>query len=175
MSINSIFSQENIEPTPVKATPKAPNYTRASATNTTPLYERYEVAPRKSSLPMSELIRRANSMPGSPFPVAPSSSKLKPLTGRRPSSTAYSPYLKSSRSLLSRIAPLHPNRRTPPPPPPPPPPRKKTKKELELEEKWEDELVESVGGVEAWAAMQDDERKELRKAKWARELGGWDD
>ncbi|KAF8907252.1 hypothetical protein CPB84DRAFT_294310 [Gymnopilus junonius] len=125
---------------------------------------------------MSELIRRANSMPGSPFPAAPpSSSKVKPLTARTPHSTAYSPYLKSSRSLLSRIAPLHPNRRTPPPPPPPPPPRKKTKKELELEEKWEEELVESVGGVEAWAVMQDEERKELRKAKWARELGDWGD
>ncbi|KAF8969140.1 hypothetical protein BDZ97DRAFT_1902623 [Flammula alnicola] len=131
---------------------------------------------------MSELIRRANSLPGSPFstphPSTPSAhgagaSKLKPLIGR--TSTAYSPYLKSSRSMLSRIAPLHPNRRTPPPPPPPPPPRKKSKKELEMEEKWEEEMVESVGGMEAWAVLGDDERREIRKAKWARELGGWDE
>ena len=77
--------------------------------------------------------------------------------------------------MLSRIASLHPNRRTPPPPPPPPPPRKKTKKELELEEKWEEEMVESVGGMEAWAVLGDEERREMRKAKWARELGGWDE
>ncbi|KAF9472738.1 hypothetical protein BDN70DRAFT_818221 [Pholiota conissans] len=126
---------------------------------------------------MSELIRRANSMPGSPFPATPSAigpSRLKGLSGGR-TPTAYSPMLKSSRSLLSKIAPLHPNRRTPPPPPPPPPPRKKTKKELELEEKWEEEMVEEVGGVEAWAVLGDHERREMRKAKWARELGGWDD
>lgn len=141
---------------------------------------------------MSELIRRANSMPGSPFATphvqghghgagatptlgssSSSTSKLKPLTAR--SGTAYSPYLKSSRSMLSRIAPLHPNRRTPPAPPPPPPPRKKSKKELEMEERWEEEMVESVGGVEAWAVLGDDERREMRRMKWAREMGGWDD
>ena len=87
----------------------------------------------------------------------------------------YSPYLKSSRRALSRIAPLHPNRKTPPPPPPPPPPKKKTKKELEREEKWEEELVESVGGVEAWAAMNEGDRKEMRRAKREMELGGYED
>lgn len=129
---------------------------------------------------MSELIRRANSVPGSPFatphpstPAAPGSSRVKTLA--RPAPLVYSPLLKSSRSMLSRIASLHPNRRTPPPPPPPPPPRKKTKKELELEEKWEEEMVESVGGMEAWAVLGDEERREIRKAKWARELGGWDE
>ena len=119
---------------------------------------------------MSELIRRANSTPGSPFATPhprTSSSSIK--------SGTYSPYLKSSRSLLSRIAPLHPNRRTPPPPPPAPPPKKKTKKELEMEEKWEEEMIESVGGISEWTCLGDDERKELRRAKWAREMGDWDD
>ena len=178
-------------PNPIAMTPKlhsvskpaftpTPSVSGTGGTDTKPpLYTRYEIAPRRSSLPMSELIRRANSIPGSPFstshPSTPalSSSKLKPLTAR--SGTAYSPYLKSSRSMLSRIAPLHPNRRTPPPPPPPPPPRKKSKKELEMEERWEEEMVESVGGVEAWAVLGDDERREMRRAKWARELGGWDE
>jgi hypothetical protein len=180
-------------PNPIAMTPKphsvskpaftpTPSVSGTGGTDTKPpLYTRYEIAPRRSSLPMSELIRRANSIPGSPFstphPSTPalgsSKSKLNPLTAR--SGTAYSPYLKSSRSMLSRIAPLHPNRRTPPPPPPPPPPRKKTKKELEMEERWEEEMVESVGGVEAWAVLGDDERREMRKAKWARELGGWDE
>ncbi|KAF9560730.1 hypothetical protein CPC08DRAFT_636299 [Agrocybe pediades] len=129
---------------------------------------------------MSELIRHVNSLPGSPFPSphptsASAGSKLKPLLFRTPTSTAYNPMLKSQRSLLSKIAPLHPNRRTPPPPPPPPPPRKKSKKELEMEEKWEEEMIEDAGGVDAWAAMGDDERKEMRRMKWARELNGWDD
>jgi hypothetical protein len=79
--------------------------------------------------------------------------------------------LKSSRSFLSRIAPLHPNRRTPPPPLPKPPPPKKSKKQLALEEKWEEELSESVEG---WAALSDRERSELRKAKWEMEMGGDD-
>ena len=77
--------------------------------------------------------------------------------------------------MLSRIAPLHPNRRTPPPPLPPPPPRKKTKKELEREEKWEEELVESVGGINEWACLTDAERREMRRVKWEREMGGWDE
>jgi hypothetical protein len=119
---------------------------------------------------MSELIRRANSRPNSPFSNPSSSSASYRIPG-----TAYSPYLKSSRALLSKIAPLHPNRKTPPPPPPPPPPKKKTKKQLDLEEKWEEELIESVGGTTEWACMSDFQRKEMRKAKWEREMGGWDD
>lgn len=142
------------------------------------LYSRYEIAPRRSSLPMSELIRRANSIPGSPFatphPRTSSSSTARPINSSA-SITTYSPYLKSSRSLLSRIAPLHPNRRTPPPQPPRAPPKKKTKKELEMEEKWEEEMIDSVGGTSEWACLGDDEKKELRRAKWAREMGDWDD
>ena len=64
--------------------------------------------------------------------------------------------------MLKRIAPLHPNRRTPPPPPPRPPPPKKTKKQLELEEKWEMELEEEVEG---WLSLPDTERAALRRAK----------
>lgn len=36
-------------------------------------------------------------------------------------------------------------------------------------------MVESVGGMETWAVLGDEERREIRKAKWARELGGWDE
>jgi hypothetical protein len=80
-----------------------------------------------------------------------------------------------SRRTLSRIAPLHLNRKTPPPSAPPPPVKKKTKKELEREEKWEEELVESVGGIEVWVSMEDSERKEMRRGKIDMEMGGYDD
>ncbi|KAF9532486.1 hypothetical protein CPB83DRAFT_867382 [Crepidotus variabilis] len=137
---------------------------------------------------MTELIRRASSKPCSPFPAPVSTPSLKdkskskstrtdpdPIGSPAPLHSTYSPYLKSSRRLLSRIAPLHPNRKTPPPPPPPPPPRKKTKKELEMEEKWEEELVEEVGGIEVFAAMEESGRKELRRVKREREMCGYDD
>lgn len=103
--------------------------------------------------PMSELIRRVNSQPSSPFPNA---------------SRTYSPLLKSSRTMLSRIAPLHPNRRTPPPPLPRPPPPKKSKKQLALEERIDEELAETIDG---WSCLTDDERKALRKARIDAELG----
>ncbi|KAI6123559.1 hypothetical protein EDD16DRAFT_1546759 [Pisolithus croceorrhizus] len=102
---------------------------------------------------MSDLIRRVNSQPSSPFPNA----------GR-----TYSPLLKSSRKMLSRIAPLHPTRRTPPPPPPRPPPPKKSKKQVELEERIEEELAETIEG---WSCMTEEERKELRRARIDAELG----
>lgn len=76
--------------------------------------------------------------------------------------------MKSSRSTLRKIAPLHPNRRTPPPLPPPPPKRVKSKKELAMEEKWEEELEDTVEG---WVAMTNGEREELRRAKRDREMG----
>jgi hypothetical protein len=122
----------------------------------------------RKSTPMSELIRRVNSYPNSPFPAGPSAKIQMPSLS---TATAYSPLLKSSRSLLSQIAPLHPNRRTPPPPLPKPPPLKKSKKQLALEEKWEEELSETVEG---WAALSDGERAELRKAKWELEMGECD-
>lgn len=135
---------------------------------------------------MSELIRRASIKPGSPFSASFTPSHKDRSKGKKPdldvdatsntpqSLTTYSPYLKMSRRALSKIAPLHLNRRTPPPPAPPPPPKKKTKKELEREEKWEEELVEIVG-IDVWASMEDSERKEMRRAKIDMEMGGYDD
>ncbi|KAF8573535.1 hypothetical protein K439DRAFT_957466 [Ramaria rubella] len=73
-----------------------------------------------------------------------------------------------SRNLLARIAPLHPNRRTPPPPPPPRIIPKKTRKELEREEKWEEELQETVEG---WCELEEGERERMRRAKRDWELG----
>ncbi|KAJ7593344.1 hypothetical protein C8J56DRAFT_930862 [Mycena floridula] len=146
-------AKENVNPVivhspvdPVKSTPKPALKSRNSLMKVTP---------------MSELIRRASSLPSSPACVN--------------AGAAYSPYSKASRITLSRIAPLHPNRRTPPPPLPPPPPPKKTKKQLELEEKWEEELIEEAGGITDWACMSDLERKNLRKLKRDREMGGWED
>jgi hypothetical protein len=110
---------------------------------------------RTKSTPMSDLIRRVNSLPGSPFSSSSRSA--------RPGVLA-----KNSRSTLMKIAPLHANRRTPPPPPPPPPTPKKSKKQLQMEERWEEELSETVEG---WAAMTDEERAALRRAKRDFELG----
>ncbi|KAH9856588.1 hypothetical protein C2E23DRAFT_881928 [Lenzites betulinus] len=108
--------------------------------------------------PMSELIRRASAQPGSPFPAS-----------ARP---VYSPLVKASKSALRRIAPLHPHRRPPPPAPPRAPPPKKTKKMLELEEKWEMELEDSVEG---WYAMSEQERAGLMRAKRDAEMGFYED
>jgi hypothetical protein len=107
---------------------------------------------KSKATPMSELIRRVNSQPNSPFSNGPS----------------YSPLVKSSRTMLSRIAPLHPNRRTPPPPLPRPPPPKKSKKQIEMEERIEEELSETVEG---WSCMTDEERRNLRRARIDAELG----
>jgi len=83
--------------------------------------------------------------------------------------------LKSSRRSLSRIAPLHPNRKTPPPPLPPLPPKKKTKKELELEEKWEEEVIEDIGGINEWLALSEGEKNNLKRSKRDREMGFCED
>ncbi|KAL5525664.1 hypothetical protein ACEPAG_7000 [Sanghuangporus baumii] len=112
-----------------------------------------KIPTRKDSI--SALIRRVSSKVQSPLGT-PSSVHM------------YSPLAKASRTVLSRIAPLHPNRRTPPPPPPRPPAPKKSKKMLDLEEKWEMELAESVDG---WSCMTDEERAVLRRAKRDAELG----
>ncbi|KAL5486127.1 hypothetical protein ACEPAI_7171 [Sanghuangporus weigelae] len=112
-----------------------------------------KIPSRKDS--MSALIRRVSSKVQSPLGT-PSPVHM------------YSPLAKASRTVLSRIAPLHPNRRTPPPPPPRLPAPKKSKKMLELEEKWEMELAESVDG---WSCMTDEERAVLRRAKRDAELG----
>ncbi|KAJ8519545.1 hypothetical protein ONZ45_g3539 [Pleurotus djamor] len=154
---NSIPDVPKPQPIPLPSTVE-PKSTRPSISS------RYSIAPKTKPTPMSELIKRVNSLPGSPFAASPAAR----------SGVAYSPYLKSSRSMLSRIAPLHPNRRTPPPPPPPPPPKKKSKKEIEREEKWEEELIESLGGLDAWVALSDVDRKELRRNKFDMEMNGWD-
>jgi len=109
------------------------------------------MVPRKGS--MSDLIRRVSSKVNSPL--------ASPTPG-------YSPFAKSSKTVLSRIAPLHVNRRTPPPAPPRPPPPKKTKKMLELEEKWEMELADSVDG---WSCLPEEDRAGMLRAKRDMELG----
>jgi len=58
---------------------------------------------------------------------------------------------------------------------PPPPPKKKSKKELEMEERWEEEMIDEIGGTAVWVSMGEDERKDLRRAKFARERGDWED
>lgn len=171
------LAQENVLLQPKISTGQMPTSdaeTPAKSSLFPTLASRYTLAPKTKATPMSELIRRVNSLPGSPF-ISPAPRATMSRQESMGAGTAYSPYLKSSRALLSRIAPLHPNRRTPPPPLPPPPPRKKTKKELEMEERWEEELVESVGGVTEWACMTDEERRDLRRAKRERETFGWDD
>lgn len=100
---------------------------------------------------MTELIKKANSTNGTP-------SKIK----------SHSSLLKGSRTVLRKIAPLHARRKTPPPLPPKPPPPKKTKKQLELEEKWEEELEETIEG---WTALSSQEREVLRKQKRDMEMG----
>ncbi|KAK0204821.1 hypothetical protein DFS33DRAFT_1323046 [Desarmillaria ectypa] len=161
--------KENIQPKPggVEAERSTMQNSDTPKAKEPSLTSRYSIAPRFKSTPMSELIRRVNSLHSSPFPVGRS--------GRSIPGTAYSPYLKSSKSALSRIAPLHPNRRTPPPPLPPPPPPKKTKKEKEREDQWEEELIEEVGGMTEWVSMTDVERKDMRRTKREREMGGWED
>ncbi|KAK0469735.1 uncharacterized protein EV420DRAFT_1496285 [Desarmillaria tabescens] len=161
--------KENIQPKPsrVEAEEKSTMHDSNTPRVKSSLTSRYSIAPRFKSTPMSELIRRVNSLPSSPFPVG--------RPGQSIPGTAYSPYLKSSKSTLSRIAPLHPNRRTPPPPLPPPPPPKKTKKEKEREEQWEEELIEEVGGMTEWVSMTDVERREMRRMRREREMGGWED
>ena len=160
--------QKNIQEVATPETLTKPNNPTESLFSS--LSSQYTIAPKTKRIPMSDLIRRVNSLPGSSFSTPqPRGSRLS-IPG-----TAYSPYLKSSRSMLSRIAPLHPNRRTPPPPLPPPPPPKKSKKEKEREEQWEEELIESVGGITEWACMTDAERKEMRTFKRQREMAGWEE
>ena len=115
---------------------------------------RYSLSRLDPKTPMRELIRRAASHPSAPFSMS--------------SSPIASPFAKTTKSALRRIAPLHPTRRTPPPPPPRPPPPKKSKKMLQLEEKWEMELEDEVEG---WWALTDEERQDWRRAKRDKELG----
>jgi hypothetical protein len=58
---------------------------------------------------------------------------------------------------------------------PPPPPKPKTKKEKEREERWEEEMIEAIGGWEDWKLLSEQEQKAARRAKWDREMYGWED
>lgn len=100
---------------------------------------------------MTEIIKKANSAIGTPSGIR-----------------SHSSFMKGSRSVLRKIAPLHTRRKTPPPLPPKPPPPKKTKKQLELEERWEEELEETIEG---WVALSSQERELLRKQKRDMEMG----
>jgi len=83
----------------------------------------------------------------------------------------------SSRSFLSHIAPLHPNRRTPPPLPPPVPkvPSKRKGKEDEDEDE-DDEEMEKLrekarGQVPDWDEMSNEDRR--RVLKFMKEQAGY--
>lgn len=71
---------------------------------------------------------------------------------------------KNSRRAVSKLAPLHPNRKTPPPPPP----RvkaveKKSKAQRDEEERWEEEWEETYG--DAWYEMSESDKNALRREK----------
>jgi len=147
--------QENTPPppnptvTPSSVSRKTP--VPSSASSFTRLNYGHSLAGEEKSMSMAEIIRRANSATGTPSGIK-----------------SYSSFTKGSRSVLKKIAPLHARRKTPPPLPPKPPPPKKTKKQLELEEKWEEDLEETIEG---WAALSSQEREVLRKQKRDMEMG----
>jgi len=152
---SELSHQENVSPPSLRgpeADPGSSSPIKATPMPSSSLARRFTFSRPAKPTPMQELIRRAASHPNSPFSSSP----------------VHSPLVKATKSALRRIAPLHPNRRTPPPPPPPPPPPKKSKKMIQLEEKWEMELEESVEG---WWALGEEERKEWRRAKRDKELG----
>ena len=154
--------QENTPPRPKPTKPKPnPTVTPSSTSRRAPvptsassfarLNYGHSIASEDKPMTMAEIIRRANSAGGTP-------------TGIK----SYSSFAKGSRSVLKKIAPLHTRRKTPPPLPPKPPPPKKTKKQLEREEKWEEELEESIEG---WTALSSQEREVLRRQKRDMEMG----
>ena len=154
--------QENTPPplVPPKSKPN-PTVTPSSVSRTIPapssassfarLNYGHSLASEEKPMSMAEIIRKANSAAGTPTRIRPHSSLMK-----------------GSRSALKKIAPLHARRKTPPPLPPKPPPPKKTKKQLDLEEKWEEELEETIEG---WGALSSQERELLRKQKRDMEMG----
>jgi hypothetical protein len=94
---------------------------------------------------MAEIIRRVNSA-GTPSGIKSHSSSTK-----------------ASRSALKKIAPSHARRRIHPLLPP-----KKTKRWLELGEKWEGELEETIEG---WVALSGQEREVSRERRRNMEMG----
>lgn len=155
-------AQENTPPppSPVKSKP-IPNTTSPLISRKTPdpgstssfvrLNYSHSLATEEKAMTMTEIIHKANSAAGTPSAIK-----------------SYSSFMKGSRSVLRKIAPLHARRKTPPPLPPKPPPPKKTKKQLELEERWEEELEETIEG---WGALSSQERELLRKQKRDMEMG----
>ena len=146
---NPVKSKSNPPVTPSSVSRKTPVPT--SASSFARLNYSHSLASEDKPMTMAEIIMRANSATGTPSGIK-----------------SYSSLVKGSRSALRKIAPLHARRKTPPPLPPKPPPPKKTKKQLELEEKWEEELEETIEG---WAALSSQERELLRKQKRDMEMG----
>ena len=144
-----VKSKSNPPVTPSSVSGKTP--APSSASSFTRLNYGHSIASEEKPMSMAEIIRRANSAGGTPSGIK-----------------SHSSFMKGSRSVLKRIAPLHARRKTPPPLPPKPPPPKKTKKQLELEEKWEEELEETIEG---WVALSSQEREVLRKQKRDMEMG----
>ena len=142
-------SKPNPPVTPSSGSRKSPVPT--SASSFARLNYGHSIASEEKPMSMAEIIRKANSNRGTPTGIKPHSSLMK-----------------GSRSALKRIAPLHARRKTPPPLPPKPPPPKKTKKQLDLEERWEEELEETIEG---WGALSSQEREVLRKQKRDMEMG----
>ena len=154
--------QENTTPPPGPVGSKTnSNVAPSSASRKTPglistssfvrLNYGHSLASKETTMTMTDIIKKANSAAGTPSGVK-----------------SHSSLMKGSRSVLRKIAPLHARRKTPPPLPPKPPPPKKTKKQLELEEKWEEELEETIEG---WGALSSQERELLRKQKRDMEMG----
>ena len=144
-----VKSKSNPSFTPSSVSKKT--FTPSSASSFARLNYRHALANEEKADSMAEIIRRANTASGTPSGIK-----------------SYSSFTKASRSTLRKIAPLHARRKTPPPLPPKPPPPKKTKKQLELEEKWEEELEETIEG---WGALSSQERELLRKQKRDMEMG----
>ena len=151
--------QENTPPPPKPAksktavtqplVPRKPT-APSSASSFSRLNYGHSLASEEEPTSMAEIVRRANSAVGSP------------------SVKSHSSFTKASRSVLKKIVPLHARRKSPPPLPPKPPSPKKAKKQLELEEKWEEELEETIDG---WVALSSQEREVLRKQKRDMEMG----
>ena len=143
---------KSAKPNTIVTQPSVPRNTAApsSASSFSRLNYSHSLASEEKPTSMAEIIRRANSGAGTA------------------SVKSYSSFTKVSRSVLKKIVPLHARRKTPPQLPPKPPPPKKTKKQLELEEKWEEELEETIEG---WVALSSQEREVLRKQKRDMEMG----
>jgi hypothetical protein len=60
------------------------------------------------------------------------------------------------------------------PPPKPYVPPKKSAKEQAADDRWEEELQESVG-MDEWVAMSKEERDDLRRAKKMAEMQSWEE